>query len=45
MLKKFFAFLMEQENAHYEFVQKTYDFIKDPTAFYSEEEGWMAEGG
>ncbi|MFH2027635.1 MAG: ferritin family protein [Nanoarchaeota archaeon] len=44
-LKKFFSFLMEQENAHYEFVQKTYDFIKNPEAFYSEEEGWMVDGG
>jgi rubrerythrin len=44
-LKKFFKWLMEQENAHYEFVQKTYDFIKDPAAFYSEEEAWIADGG
>ncbi|MBN2517382.1 MAG: ferritin family protein [Candidatus Altiarchaeota archaeon] len=45
MTKKFFRFLMDQEEAHYELVQKAYHFIKDPTAFYSEEEGWIAEGG
>jgi len=44
-LKKFFTFLMEQENAHYELIQKAYDFIKDPAAFYSEQEKWMADGG
>lgn len=44
-LKKFFKFLMEQENAHYEFVQKTYEFIKNPVGFYTEQEKWMADGG
>lgn len=44
-LKKFFKFLMVQENAHYELIQKAYEFIKDPTAFYSEQEKWMADGG
>lgn len=44
-LKKFFKFLMEQENSHYELIQKTYNFIKDPAAFYAEEEKWITEGG
>ncbi len=44
-LKKFFSVLMDQENAHYELIQKAYEFIKNPTAFYTEEEGWMADGG
>ena len=44
-LKKFFKWLMDQENAHYEFIQKAYDYIKDPVGFYTEEEGWMADGG
>ena len=42
--KKFFEFLMHQENAHYELIQKAYDFIKDPAAFYAEEEKWVVEG-
>lgn len=43
-LKKFFSFLMDQENTHYELVQKAFEYIKDPAAFYSEEEGWLLEG-
>ena len=43
--KKFFKFLMEQENAHYELIQKAYDYIKDPVGFYSEEEAWTVDGG
>ena len=33
------------ENAHYELIKNIYDFIKDPAGFYTEEEGWMADGG
>ena len=44
-LRKFLKWLMDQENAHYVLIQKTYDFIKDPVHFYSEEEAWMADGG
>lgn len=44
-LKRFFKFMMEQENAHYELIQKAYGYIKNPAAFYAEEERWMAEGG
>ena len=44
-LKRFFKFLMGQENAHYELVDKAYQFIKNPEAFYTEEEKWMADGG
>jgi len=44
-LKKFFMFLMSQENAHYELVQKSYEYIKNPVGFYTEEEKWMADGG
>ena len=43
-LKKFFSFLMEQENNHYELVQKAYEFIKNPVGFYTEEEKWLVEG-
>lgn len=44
-LKKFFKWLMEQENAHYELIRKAYDFIKNPIGFYTEEEKWIADGG
>tara|TARA_Y100000310_G_C20431533_1_gene691712 strand:+ start:336 stop:848 length:513 start_codon:yes stop_codon:yes gene_type:complete len=44
-LKKFLRFLMTQENTHFELIQKAFEFIKDPAAFYAEEEKWMAEGG
>ena len=44
-LRKFFHFLMKQENAHYEFIQKSYEFIKNPIGFYTEDEKWMADGG
>jgi len=44
-LKRFFQWLMDQENAHYELVKKAYDYIKDPVAFYSEEEAWSVDGG
>lgn len=43
--KPFFEFLMEQESAHYALIEKAYDYIKNPTGFYAEEEGWIAEGG
>ncbi len=43
-LKKFFQFLMEQENAHYILVQKAYEYIKDPADFYAEDEQWIVEG-
>lgn len=43
--KKFFKWLMAQENAHYTFIQKAYEFIKNPIAFYTEGEKWMADGG
>ena len=43
-LKKFFEFLMEQENTHYMLIQKAYAYIKDPANFYVEEEQWVFEG-
>lgn len=44
-LKKFFKWLMMQENVHYELIRNTYDFIKNPIGFYTEEEQWIADGG
>jgi len=43
--KKFFKFLMLQEFAHYQMIEKTYDYIKDPEGWYAQEEGWIEEGG
>ena len=43
-LKVFFKFLMDQENAHFELIQKTLNFIKSPENFYAEEEHWLMEG-
>lgn len=44
-LKKFFKWLMEQENTHYELIQKAYEYIKNPIGFYTEEEKWIVDGG
>jgi rubrerythrin len=43
--KGFFEFLIAQEKAHYALIEKTYDYIKNPEAWYAEEEGWIEEGG
>lgn len=42
--KKFFTFLMEQENAHYELLKKGMDYVMDPVSFYAREENWNFEG-
>ncbi len=44
-IRIFFDALMKEENSHYEMISKGYDFIKNPEGFYSEEEGWLLEGG
>ncbi len=44
-LKQFFEFLMKQEKAHYELVDKTLQFIRDPVAFYQRSEDSIFEGG
>jgi rubrerythrin len=43
-LKKFFEFLIVQENAHYALLSNTLDFIKHPENFFAKEEGWTFEG-
>lgn len=42
--KKFFEFLVTQENAHFALLQKTLDFLKDPENYFSKDEAWMFEG-
>ncbi len=43
-VKRFFEFLMKQENSHFVLIQKAYDFISDPEGFYAETEGRVMEG-
>ena len=43
-MNHFLKFLMEQENAHYELIQKTYEFTKDPKAFFDSQEDAFFEG-
>jgi len=43
--KTFFKFLMEQESAHYDFIEATYNYLKDPEHFNQHHEGWLFEGG
>ncbi|MBW2984025.1 ferritin family protein [Candidatus Woesearchaeota archaeon] len=43
-LKKFFKWLMEQENAHYHLIQNAYEYIQNPEHFFAEEEKWVVEG-
>lgn len=45
IVKKFFNFLIEQENAHYELIRKAYDYIQNPTNFNIANEEWMFDGG
>lgn len=42
--KKFFEFLVTQENAHFALLQKTLDFLKDPENYFAKNESWMFEG-
>ena len=43
-LRDFFDSLRAEERDHYKFIEKAYNYIKDPSAFFSEEEGWLLEG-
>lgn len=42
--KRFFSWIMEQENAHYQLIQNAYEYIKNPEQFFAEEEKWIVEG-
>ena len=39
--KEFYAWLMNEENAHYDLISQTYDFLKRPDGFLAEMERWM----
>jgi len=43
-IKKFFEFMMKQENAHFELIQEAYDYIEDPVNFFAKQEHWLFEG-
>ncbi len=42
--KRFFEWVMNQENAHYQLIQNAYGYIKNPEQFFAEEEKWIVEG-
>jgi rubrerythrin len=39
--KRFYTWLMNEENAHYDLISQTYDFLKHPDGFMAEMERWM----
>lgn len=43
-VKAFFDALKSEEGDHFEFIEKAYNFIKNPEGFYADEEGWLLEG-
>jgi rubrerythrin len=43
--KKFFEFLMGEENAHYELLSDTLEYLNAPKDWYREKERWVVEGG
>jgi len=44
-IKQFFEFLMKQEKAHYELLDKTLQYIRDPVSFFQKSEDSIFEGG
>ena len=43
-VKKFFEFLMGEENTHYELLQETLQYLNNPGDWFAEQEKWMVEG-
>jgi rubrerythrin len=43
--KKFFEFLMGEENSHYELLSETLEYLNNPKDWYREKERWVVEGG
>jgi rubrerythrin len=41
--KKFFDFLMKEENTHYELLNDTLEYLNDPKDWYRENEQWLVE--
>lgn len=42
--KKFFVFLMGEENTHYELLQETLEYLNKPKDWFEEKERWIMEG-
>ena len=43
--KKFFEFLMGEENTHFELLTETLEYLNDPKDWYREQEKWIVDGG
>jgi len=43
-VKKFFEFLMGEENTHYELLSETLEYLNAPKDWYREKERWVVEG-
>ena len=43
--KKFFEFLMGEENTHYEILKESLEYLNHPGNWYREQERWVVEGG
>lgn len=41
--KKFYAFLRDMEQEHADVLDNTYQYLKDPNAWYMQKEGWTLE--
>lgn len=44
-VKKFFEFLMKEENAHYALLSNAINYLKSPDDFFQDQESWFFEGG
>ncbi len=42
--KKFFEFLMGEENTHYELLQETLQYLNNPSEWFKQKERWIVEG-
>lgn len=43
-VKKFFEFLMGEENTHYELLEETLQYLNHPGDWFAEQERWIVEG-
>ena len=43
-LKKFFTFLMREEQIHHSLIKNTLAYLQDPENYYAEAEDWLFEG-
>jgi len=43
--KKFFSFMIDVEREHFNILNNSYRFLKDPALYNLEEENWMFDGG